>query len=154
MENRVMKKECYHKNDLDLLDGTHWKLALDIVREKGTWMPKTWGESGDHLHLNLEVSFDSAPLYEREEFLGSAADAKVCRVVNNKCTLGPNMSEGCRDYNVKNGGYRICKGVGPYNTDLLRFYFEIEDQIQHTASDIYCPAGKIFLTCGFFPRNK
>ena len=38
-----------------LLDNTRWRLMLNIGRENNTWMPKTWGISGERLLMNLEL---------------------------------------------------------------------------------------------------
>eukprot|EP00586_Coscinodiscus_wailesii_P016525 CAMPEP_0172495924 /NCGR_PEP_ID=MMETSP1066-20121228/79730_1 /TAXON_ID=671091 /ORGANISM="Coscinodiscus wailesii, Strain CCMP2513" /LENGTH=416 /DNA_ID=CAMNT_0013267941 /DNA_START=190 /DNA_END=1440 /DNA_ORIENTATION=+ len=141
------------KTDCDLLDGTSWKVLLNIGREPGTWMPKTWGVSGDRLLLNLEVCFSSDQHYERDDFLGSAGGAKACRAVESRLTMGPNMSEGSRTFRVLDGGWRIGEGEGPLGTDLLRFYVEIEEDISHSGGDVYCPAGRIYCTCGYFPMN-
>merc|ERR1711862_837421 len=146
--------ELHHKDDLELLDETHWKVALNIGREKGTWMPKDWGISGERLLVNLEICFSSQQSYEREDFLGSVGNAKICRVIDQECIVGPTLSEGSRKFEVKDGGYRICKEGGPLKTDLLRFYFDVQEVIQHTGSDVYCPKGRVYCTCGFFPENK
>jgi hypothetical protein len=126
-------------NRLELLDGTTWKIMLNIGREPGTWMPKAWGESGERLLLNLAVELSSDQLYEREEFLNSMAGAKVLKVVDSELTIGPSLTEGRRNISVKDGGWRVAPGEGPAGTDLLRFFIEIEDDIQHTGCDVYCP---------------
>jgi len=143
-----------HKDDLELLDDTHWKISLNIGREPGTWMPKTWGISDERLLINLEVSFTTDKLDEREDFLGGINNSRVCHVIDQQCVVGPTMSEGSRTFLVKDGGYRICKGDGPLGTDLLRFYVDVQEVIQHTGSDVYCPKGRIYSTCGFFPENR
>jgi hypothetical protein len=38
-------------------------------------------------------------------------------------------------------------------TNLLRFYIEIEEEISRKGGDVYCPAGRIYCSCGFFNRN-
>eukprot|EP00978_Attheya_sp_CCMP212_P002212 scaffold4523_cov50-Attheya_sp.AAC.2 len=115
-------------DERNLLDGTHWKVMLNIGREPGTWMPKTWGVSGERLLLSLEVKFTEDQLYEREEFLNGVGGAKIVHVVQNKLTLGPSMTEGSKVMTVKDGGWKIGKGEGPMGTDILRFF--VEDQLQ------------------------
>jgi len=39
-------------------------------------------------------------------------------------------------------------------TSVLRFYFELEEQVRHRGSDVYCPAGRIYCTCGYFPMAE
>jgi len=142
------------RRDEDLLDGTTWKLSLDIGREPGTWMPKDWGISGDRLKLSFDFEFTDEPLYEREEFLGSAGDAKVFSAKDNKMVLGPSITEGTQDIKIKSGGWRVSKGKGPNGSDLLRFYVEIEEQVSRKDGDVYCPAGRIYCSCGFFNMNR
>jgi len=136
---------------LELLDDTSWKITLNIGREPGTWMPNDWGESGERLLLNIAVEFSPEQLYEREEFLASMSSAKVLKVVDSQLTIGPSLTEGSRKIAVKNGGWRIAPGEGPVGTDLLRFYVEIEEDAQHRGCDVYCPKGRVYCTCGYFP---
>jgi len=140
-------------DDRNLLDGTHWKVMLNIGREPGTWMPKTWGVSGERLLLSLEVKFTEDQLYEREEFLNGVGGAKIVHVVQNKLTLGPSMTEGSKVVTVKDGGWKIGKGEGPMGTDILRFFVEVTNQVGHQGGDIYCPQGRIYCTCGYFPMQ-
>merc|ERR1711957_36130 len=61
--------------------------------------------------------------------------------------------EGSKRISAKNGGWRIIPKEGPAGTDLLRFYVEIEEKAQHLGSDVFCPKGRIYCTCGYFPIN-
>lgn len=142
-----------NKRDETLLDGTRWKISLDIGREMGTWMPKDWGISGERLKIDLEIEFTDEQLYEREEFLGSMGDAKVAVVRGGKIKLSPSLTEGVREISVKNGGWRVSKGNGPMGTNLLRFYIETDEKISRKDGDVYCPAGRIYCSCGFFNRK-
>lgn len=127
------------RSRMELLHGTTWKITLNIGREPGTWMPKSWGESGERLLLNLIVEFSPEQLYEREEFLASMSGAKVLKIVDSELTVGPSLKEGSRTIAVKDGGWRIAPAEGPAETDLLRFYVEIEEDAQHNGCDVYCP---------------
>jgi hypothetical protein len=151
-------KQLTQRRDDELLDGTFWKVALDIGREPGTWMPKTWGLSGERLLLNLDMEFLSVPLMDQEEFLGARRGGnknhhKVLRVKQNQLTLSPTLTEGTKKIAVKNGGWTISRGGGPLGTDLLRFYVEVEEEVRHCGGDVYCPAGRIYCTCGYFPMT-
>jgi hypothetical protein len=115
-------------------------------------MPKDWGVSGERLVLNLDLNFSPQQLYEREEFLDRMGGAKILKV--NKLTMAPTLTQGIRNLEVVNGGWRVCQGAGPMNTDLLRFYFEIEDTLIRTGSDVTCPKGRIYCSCGYFPSNR
>lgn len=141
------------QRDETLLDGTKWKISLDIGREMGTWMPKDWGISGDRLKLDFDIEFTDEQLYEREEFLGSMGDAKIVAVKGGRMTLSPSVTEGVKEISVKNGGWRVSRGNGPMGTSLLRFYIETDEKISRKGGDVYCPAGRIYCSCGFFNAN-
>lgn len=103
------------------------------------------------------MTFTNQQLYEREEFLGSMGGANILEVKNNELTLAPTITEGERKIRVINGGWRVAQGAGPLGTDLLRFYIEIEEQISrggNVDSDVYCPAGRIYCNCGYFPTKR
>jgi hypothetical protein len=140
-------------NNFSLLDGTRWKVMLNIGREPSTWMPKTWGASGERLLLNAEVEFTSEQLYEREEFLNGITHAKKMQV--HSVALGPTMTEDSRPLRIKDsGGWRVDPGEGPMRTDVLRFYLEIEEDARHQGGDVYCPKGRVYCTCGYFPIHQ
>ena len=140
---------------ISLLDETRWRLMYNLGREPGTWMAKSWGESGERLHMNLEVEFMQKPLiHDKDDFLNGQSNAKVLHVVNNELTIGPNMKEGSKSVRVKDGGWRVGRGEGPAQTDVLRFYIEVEEMAGHTGSDVYCPAGRLYCTCGYFPMES
>lgn len=140
-------------DESSLLDGTRWKVMLNIGREPGTWMPKTWGASGERLLINVEVEFTDEPLYEREEFLNGMVNAKKLEI--HHVDLGPTLSEDLRHVQFKDtGGWRVAPGEGPMGTDVLRFYIEIEEDVRHQGGDVYCPKGRVYCTCGYFPMHK
>lgn len=67
----------------------------------GTWMPKTWGTSGERLNLSFQARFTSSQLYEREDFLrGGYSNSKILLVKDGQAILGPSLTEGQRVYNV------------------------------------------------------
>jgi hypothetical protein len=61
-------------------------------------------------------------------------------------------SRGRRPIKVKpTGGYRVVSGQGPAGTDVVRLYIELEEPVQAVeGSDVYCPAGRVYGTCGYF----
>lgn len=139
---------------LKLLDNTRWRLMLNVHRVEGTWMPKTWGLSGDQLRLKLEVEFTPDELYEREDFFNGLSDgAKVLRVVKHEAVMAPSMTEGGKSIRVMDGGWRVCPMEGPLGTAILRWYFDVEEEASHLGSDIYLPAGRVYGTCGYFPMT-
>lgn len=154
------------------LDDTRWRVMLNIGREPGTWMPKEWGASGDRLHLHLELEFSSDALLVQatteegedvkeknknkmndpgDDFLNGRSNTKVLKVVQNEGSMSPTMTEGSRKVRVKNGGWRVAPFEGPMATTVLRFYVELEEQASHQESDVWCPAGRVYCTGGYFP---
>jgi hypothetical protein len=147
------------KDTLKLLDDTRWKMMLNVGRVSGTWMPKTWGASGDTLKLQLEIEFTSQELhYERENFLCDSHNdrsSKLLRIIGEKGQIAPTMTEGSSNVRITNGGWKILQQDGPFQTSVLRFYFNVEEQEQvgHVGSDVYLPKGRIYGTCGYFPMT-
>ena len=113
-------------------------------------MPKTWGISGERLRATFEINFTPDQLYDREEFLGGLGGAKKCEIIDNTVTLSPSLTEGTKNILVKSGGWRVSKGDGPLGTDLLRFYIELDEEMSHSGSDVYCPKGRVYMQCGLF----
>mmetsp|Transcript_5126 Transcript_5126/g.13770 ORF Transcript_5126/g.13770 Transcript_5126/m.13770 type:complete len:497 (-) Transcript_5126:1342-2832(-) len=152
-KTKTMTKLDAKAERLTRLDNTRWRLSLDVGREQGTWMPKTWGASGERLRLFLEIEFSDNPLMEWEDFLNGSKGSKTLKVVNHCLNSAPSMNEGSLTIDVSDGGWRIAPGEGPYGTDLLRFYFDVNQETHHTGSDVYCPEGRVFFTCGYFPHK-
>lgn len=143
-----------------------WKIVFNIGREAGTWMPGDWGASGDRLLFQCTVHFtgdDTTVLStaeQRDEFFhGGAARALL---VADAFVLPHGVgrhSVGRRALPVKPvGAYRVCRGQGPAGTDIVRLYIELTDAVvvaaatdPLAASDVSCPAGRVYGTCGYFP---
>ena len=138
---------------IGLLDNSRWRLMLNIGREPGTWMPKTWGVSGERLLMNLEMEFTSQQSYDSEEFLNGMDGAKVLHIVHNEANIAPSMKEGGRSVRVSDGAWRVAPKEGPMGTSVMRFYLELEEEALHQGSDVYCPVGRIYCTCGYFPME-
>jgi hypothetical protein len=153
MSPREIRQQKSRQHPLKLLDNTRWKLMLNVGREPGTWMPKTWGVSGERLYLNIEVQFTPDQLYEQEDFFNGVSGSKVLTVIHNEANLSPTMLEGGRKVRVKNGGWRVVPGEGPVGTAIVRFYFDLEEETRHLGSDVYLPSGRVYCTCGYFPMG-
>lgn len=79
-----------------------------------------------------------------------------------------NRNVGRRSLPVEStGAYKVCTGAGPMGTDVVRFYIELTEQVEggvvaadgnidstSNVSDVYCPKGRIYGTCGYFPLNS
>jgi hypothetical protein len=142
---------------LDLLADTRWKIVFNVGREQGTWMPPDWGASGDRLLLQVTVDFtDGALPHDRDEFFQGPAGCRVLRVVEGHLVprgVGT-ASVGQRPLPVRRlGGYKVCPGQGPLGTDIVRMFVELERDVHMPdhVSDVYCPAGRIYGTCGYWP---
>lgn len=132
------------------LIGSHWKIQMNVGREKGTWMPNTWGASGDRLLLNLELRLDSDPMPTRDALYGDAQKFSTAAIVNGDVTLGPSRGEGSRLISVRpRGGWRVARGEGPGGSDVLRLYLDVDEDVRHRGGDVYVPRGRVYLTCGF-----
>jgi hypothetical protein len=138
---------------------------FNIGREPGTWMPPTWGKSGDRLRFYAIVDFTSQPSsneqYRGDDFFEDAATTQVAaaaatigapdlenyssggitkelRVV--EAWLGPTYCtegyHGREELKVAPvGAYKVVRGAGPLGTDVLRFYIETQDFIVGTNRD-------------------
>ena len=163
-------KDQQKKDTLKLLDDTRWKMMLNIGRVPGTWMPKTWGASGDTLKIQLEIEFTSQELfYERNDennFLCEShnddkSSTKVLRIIGEEGHIAPTMTEGSSNVRITNGGWKIVvqRDGRPFQTSVVRFYFNVEEGkdeqvvVGHTGSDVYLPTGRIYGTCGYFPMT-
>ena len=115
-------------------------------------MPNEWGKSGQRLNLSFTAEFTPSQLFDRDDFLrGGYANAKIFHVLDNEIRLGPSISEGERKYRVKDGGWQVTRGDGPLGTDLLRFFIEVDERIEHTGGDVHVPRGRVYSSCGYFP---
>mmetsp|Transcript_7818 Transcript_7818/g.11244 ORF Transcript_7818/g.11244 Transcript_7818/m.11244 type:complete len:490 (+) Transcript_7818:214-1683(+) len=146
------------RDKYSLLDGTCWKIMWNIGRTLGeeTTMPKTWGISGERLLLSMELEFADEPLLQTsDEFLNGNQGAKVLKVLQNQQgTLGPALHEGSKNFQVENGGWRIAKGEGPLGTDIVRFFVNVPSEVSHIGGDVYCPKGRVYCSCGYFPAGS
>ena len=116
-------------------------------------MPKSWGISGDRVYLNFELEFSDEQLYERDDFFNGVSGSKILHIIHNEATLAPSMMEGGRKVRVRDGGWRVVPNEGPLGTTVLRFYFDLEEEVRHKGSDVYAPSGRIYCTCGYFPME-
>jgi hypothetical protein len=86
---------------------------------------------------------------------GRGAKAKVLQVV--EANLSPTFfdSEYHRQQPLvvaPTGAYKVLRGVGPSGTDVVRFFIETKQEITSgRKSDVNCPKGRIYGTCGYFP---
>ena len=80
------------------LDGTAWRLLLNVGREKGTWMPSEWGASGARLALPLDVRFSDDPLSTKTpRFFGTGAEPMLGPLDGVKTLYYHNTRDGADD---------------------------------------------------------
>jgi len=132
------------------LIGSQWKIQMNVGREPGTWMPKTWGISGERLFLNLELRLEADQMYERDSFIGGTGGFRRAHLFNGEVTLAPSMGEGARNIMATDGGWRVVRGEGPGGTDAMRFYIDIEEEVRHKGKDVYVPVGRVYFLGGYF----
>merc|ERR1711935_1136449 len=89
-----------------------------------------------------------------DDFLNGRTNVKIVKVVQNEASMSPTMTEGVRRVRVHDGGWRVVPYAGPMGTSVLRFYIELEEQASHHDSDVWCPAGRVYCTCGYFPMYR
>jgi len=148
--NNTPTKKKKSKGIANLLDQTTWKISLSIGREPNTWMPKEWGANGNRINISFNAEFSPSQLYDRDDFFrGGYTNAKILNIIDNEITMGPSVNEGTRSYKVRDGGWQVTQGDGPMRTDLLRFYIEVDEQIQR--GDVSIPKGRVYCSCGYFP---
>jgi len=148
-----------------LLDDTVWKIVFNVGRETGTWMPPDWGASGDRLLFQCTVHFTGQPetAGQHDEFFhaslldNSQDDDRVRTLAVTDAFVIPRgvgaHSVGRRPLPVQpTGAYKICRGQGPAGTDIVRLYIELTESVTlpDHESDVYCPAGRVYGTCGYF----
>lgn len=163
----------------DLLEDTRWKIVFNIGREPGTWMPATWGQSGERVRFQVVVDFTDETYYQREDFFqgfattttapapvgstilsSSVVGAKVLKVVQAFVipTGVGSQSTGRIPIQVQpTGAYKVLKGQGPMGTDIVRLFIDLLQEVHRGddkgSSDVYCPAGRVYATCGYFPMH-
>ncbi|GAX11898.1 hypothetical protein FisN_17Lh193 [Fistulifera solaris] len=159
LEEQKKELESVIHAPLDLLEDTRWKIAFNIGREKGTWMPPEWGASGDRLRFQVVLDFTPEFTATSDEFfMASSAPTKVCKVVD-----GFVFPSGVGSHSVgrqalpadATGIYQVARGQGPAGTDILRFYITLDEDLtfKDHKSDVVVPAGRIYGTCGYFSTS-
>lgn len=159
LEQQEKELESVIHAPLYLLEDTCWKIAFNIGREQGTWMPPEWGASGDRLRFQVVLDFTPEVWATSEDFfMASSAPTKVCKVVDGfvyPSGVGSH-SIGRQPLPVKaTGVYQVARGQGPSGTDILRFYITLEEEVtfKDHKSDVSVPAGRVYGTCGYFSTN-
>lgn len=109
---------------------TRWLISMDIGREKGTWMPQSWGISGRRLEVDLSVQF----LPDGEMAVEVVSPFIDMTVGPGKWTVGPAEGSSRRRTNKSSGSLRVI-------ADTCRFWVETNG---FARGDVSIPPGKIY----------
>jgi hypothetical protein len=134
---------------LSTLAGTSWRIALNIGRERGTWMPEEWAASGARLVLPVDVRFDTEPATEEHEPLIGEQDG-TCRLR----ALGPAKFVGATgevEVPALDGCWRATES-GRGGEVFLRFFLDFPKEA--VRNDVVFPSGRVFFTNGLWDAEQ
>ena len=132
------------------LQGTSWRVKLDIGLERGSWMPRTvegWGASGGRLLVDAVVDFEAASAAEGEELVGPQEKTRVLTVTSAPAKVV--AFDGEREVAFTSGGWCVQRTVFAKPTDegLLRFWLDCPSGAER--NDVSLPPGeRIFFSTG------
>lgn len=139
-----------HFADCSLLFDTRWKVVIQVGNTRYNTALADGGEKP--LMIHLVVDFSSELLRETDELLQGSAGRLL--EVKEAWIGASSMTEGRqRTVQLKpTGGWKVLPGQGPKGIDILRFYFDVEEEICHgeKTSTLRCPAKRVYCTSGFF----
>jgi len=132
-----------------MLDGTSWRLTLDVGREPGTWMPKEWAASGATLTLPIEVTFTDEILpgdggfFDPDRDQHPAVDEiRVSASKRMRTSAGIFAgTEGAVVVNITAGAWATWP-TGRCGEHRVRFYLDFPDGAQ--LKDVSIPAGRMY----------
>lgn len=109
---------------------TKWLIMMDIGREKGTWMPQSWGISGRRVEVDITVQF--LPGGEMVAVLDSPFIDMAVRP--GRWNVGPSEGSNLRRRKPAASGLNVI-------SDTCRFWVETDG---FARGDVTIPAGKLF----------
>jgi len=131
-----------------MLDGTTWRLTVDVGREVGTWMPEGWAASGARLTLPMEVTFTDDVLpasgffgLDREQH---PAAEEIGASASKRMLASPGIftgTEGVVVVNVTAGAWATWP-TGRSGEHRLRFYLDFPDGAER--KDVSIPTGRVY----------
>ena len=132
------------------LQGTSWRIKLDLGLEPGSWMPRTvegWGTSGGRLLVDALIDFAESSATEGEELVGPQAQTRIlaARGVSKYVTL-----DGEQEVSFASGGWCVQRTLfsdARSEEGLLRFWLDCPSGL--AKNDIAVPPGeRIFFSTG------
>ena len=132
-----------------MLDGTSWRLTLDVGRETGTWMPKAWAASGASLTLPIEVTFTDEILPGDGGFFDPAREQhpavdEISVSASKRMRASAGIfagTEGVVVVNITAGAWATWP-TGRCGEHRVRFYLDFPDGAQ--LKDVSIPAGRVY----------
>ena len=129
-----------------MLEGSTWRITLNVGRERGTWMPEDWAASGARLSLPLEVTLTGEPLVGRllDRSVEAAArgpdatDTRKLVVASSARFVG---AQGEETVNVVGGAWATSP-TGRCGESRLRFYLDFPDGAAR--NDVSIPVGRVY----------
>jgi hypothetical protein len=101
-----------------------WTITLNLGREKGTFMPESWGASGGRLVVPIQVRVDSEACSEPDSFVGSGAN--VISPLGGPPSTYIN-TKGSQPFEVSGGGWTLefPPGGNQGLATKLRFWMDV-----------------------------
>ena len=126
-----------------MLQGTTWKMTLDVGRVPGTRMPKDWAASGARLAVPMEITFT-------EDHVSDPAGAFRWLVEEPACCPARRIAATPGSFVSVNGEETVAVGAGGWLVEpmdrcgmsVLRWYIDFPEGAQR--NDASLPAGRVF----------
>jgi|UniRef100_A0A7S2UC49 hypothetical protein len=120
-----------------------WRFVLDVGREAGTDMPKTWGTSGARLVLPVDVVVESESCPTRDEWVGGSGGGglSVLRPLEEARFINERGEQRVR---VKEGGWKIAFPPGNKKGHAATLQFWLDIETEATRNDVTLPAERIY----------
>ena len=132
-----------HVISIAVIDGSSFRIVLNIGRERGTWMPDSWASSGARLSIPLDVTFSESPMTTpswdkpAEAMLGPIKDTKMCF-----CRGGSFVGPAGEVPVECTGGAWSSTPTGRCGESILRFYLDFPNGAER--NDVTLPPGRLF----------
>ena len=125
-----------------------WRLALNVGRESGTWMPDDWAASGARLLLPVSCEFTA------DQYLGEP-EPLVGRTCFRVRPLGESTfvgAGGTVNVKVKGGAWSVAPPKPGERPARLRFWLEFPEACAR--NDVELPAGRVFFNAPVWQRPE
>mmetsp|Transcript_19415 Transcript_19415/g.28772 ORF Transcript_19415/g.28772 Transcript_19415/m.28772 type:complete len:297 (+) Transcript_19415:76-966(+) len=161
--------ESSNNESMNDIPSIGYRLHIDIGREDGTWMDRTWGSSGRRIEFTVDVSFllpnnddnteDSSLAPEdvcskmvKDNLSGKSTAIRIVQCPSNLARLRGGFDQ----MRSNGGGYRIdldSKKGNWYESSTARFFLDVEGTKDGEYGDISIPAGSLYFSLPCFQRS-